>query len=48
MEAYRCFESEAKDMLETASARTVEGSAPGRGPEPDAPARSIAAMGCGQ
>jgi hypothetical protein len=48
MEAYRCFESESKDMLETAPARAVEGSATRGGREPDAPAGSIAAMGCGR
>jgi len=48
MGAYRCFESESKDMLETAPARAVEGSATGGGREPDAPAGSIAAMGCGR
>jgi hypothetical protein len=44
MGAYRCFESESKDMLETAPARAVEGLTTRISREPDAGAGSIAAM----
>jgi len=45
MGVYCCFESESKDMLETAPARAADGSTTRISREPDAPAGSIAAMG---